>query len=300
MKIIRAYEPITIKTLVFCIYGPPGAGKTSLSFSASRPLLLDADNGAHRSRNRHDIIQVTSWADCAELVKAADQIKDYDTIAVDTVGRVLDFLSADIAAHERKGSQASGALSQQGFGMLKARFGQWLRQLRVLGKDIVLIAHEREERKEGGLPFVRPDIIGSSYGEILKSADCVGYLSCFNKKRLLDLNGSESKIGKNPVGIGTIDIPDLEGQPRFLSQLIRDFKTELGAISAEHKQAGDLFQRFKQGCDEALTAGDLEILFPEIDLLPLVVQVAAKRHLWSRAQVLGFDYRDGKFVERVA
>lgn len=46
LKITRSDEVIRVDTLCMTIYSQPGLGKTSLSFTASRPLLLDFDKGA--------------------------------------------------------------------------------------------------------------------------------------------------------------------------------------------------------------------------------------------------------------
>src|SRR5690606_38238567 len=49
LKITKASDPLTVEQLIVCIYGPPGLGKTTLGFSARKPLLLDFDRGAHRA-----------------------------------------------------------------------------------------------------------------------------------------------------------------------------------------------------------------------------------------------------------
>ena len=43
LRIVRATEPIPVDHPVLLLFGQPGIGKTSLAFSAKRPLLLDFD-----------------------------------------------------------------------------------------------------------------------------------------------------------------------------------------------------------------------------------------------------------------
>jgi DNA replication protein DnaC len=62
LKIIKSSEPIKVERLNVCIYGQPGAGKSSLAFTAAAPLLLDFDEGAHRAANRKDSVRVTAWS----------------------------------------------------------------------------------------------------------------------------------------------------------------------------------------------------------------------------------------------
>ena len=60
LKILSAAEPITVDRITLALYGDPGVGKTTLAFSADKPLLFDFDNGAHRASNRKDTVRVAS------------------------------------------------------------------------------------------------------------------------------------------------------------------------------------------------------------------------------------------------
>lgn len=46
LKITTANEANTITNIITVIYAAPGIGKTSLAFTADKPLLLDFDKGA--------------------------------------------------------------------------------------------------------------------------------------------------------------------------------------------------------------------------------------------------------------
>jgi hypothetical protein len=144
-------------------------------------LLLDFDLGAHRAANRRDTLQIATWADVAELMESRDALAPYSSLVVDTVGRCLDVITADIAATDPK-KAPGGNLSQQGWGVLKNRFRTWVSQVRALGKDMLLISHDKED-KDGDTRIVRPDITGGSYGEVMKNADFVGYLYMSGKDR---------------------------------------------------------------------------------------------------------------------
>src|SRR6185295_18674109 len=120
LRIIRSTEPLTVEQLVLCVYSPPGIGKTSLAFTADKPLLLDFDGGAYRSGNRGDIVSANSWTD-ASGISAAD-LADYKTLIIDTAGRALDALTVDIIASDPKLRRRGGALTLQGYGELKSRF----------------------------------------------------------------------------------------------------------------------------------------------------------------------------------
>jgi hypothetical protein len=195
LKIIKSSDPISVERVNLCIYGPPGLGKTSLAFTAESPLLLDFDNGAHRAANRKDTVRVQSWGEVAELDR--DDLAQYSTVIVDTAGRALDALTADIIRRNPKMGRG-GALSLQGYGQLKAEFVAWLKLLNSFGKDVVLIAH-MDEQRNGDEIIERLDVQGGSKNEIYKAADAMGRLTIRDGKRLLNFSPTDAAFGKNPA-----------------------------------------------------------------------------------------------------
>ena len=147
-EIIKSTESISVKHPIFTIFGQPGICKTTLGYSCANPLLLDADIGCHRAVNRGDTLPVETWADVADI---REKIAPYQTGVVDTVGRLLDLLAVDIIENNPKMGRGGGSdLSLQGFGALKSRFRTWMSQFRAMDKDMLLIAHQREEKDVRG------------------------------------------------------------------------------------------------------------------------------------------------------
>ena len=184
LRIIKSNEPIKVEQLVVVIYGSPGLGKSTLGFTADSPILLDFDKGAYRSAVRGDSVPVESWTDVTGIT--SDDLTGYNTVVVDTAGRALDFLTADIIRRNAKLGRG-GALTLQGYGALKSEFTAWLKMVKLLGKDVVLIAHSSEE-KNGDDLLERLDVQGGSKGEIYKSADAMGRLTLVNGKRVLNFS----------------------------------------------------------------------------------------------------------------
>jgi hypothetical protein len=129
LKITRAADPITVERLNLCVYGQPGAGKSSLAFTAEAPLLLDFDRGAHRAANRKDTVQVSAWSDVSDM--GADDLAPYSTVIVDTAGRALDSLTADIIRRNPKAGRG-GAGGEVGGGQV------WLSAYHDLRVDLVV------------------------------------------------------------------------------------------------------------------------------------------------------------------
>lgn len=275
LKIIEAHDPIEVKTLCMLLYGPPGGGKTSLGYSAHDPLLFDADRGAYRGIIRKRTAQANRWADIGD-VKASD-LKGTKTLVMDTVGRVLDLLSADIAVDPKK-TRGGGALSQSGYGDLKVRFYQYLNMWRDLGMDIVLIAHSTEENKGDDI-IERIDATGSSKQEIYKSADVIGRLGFVGNDRVINFSPTETRFGKDPAALGQVTVPNLVENPEFLGDLIDQIKASLNARTAKKQTQSNAVAEWTQKCREADADGltTLAGLAPGKGAKSLLLKIATER-----------------------
>jgi len=243
LKITKATEPLNISTIVTCIYGPPGVGKTSLASTAEKSLLLDFDQGAHRSQFRKDTVQMSTWADINSITP--EDLSSYRTIIIDTIGRALDLLSADIIAGNSSKMGRSGSLTLQGYGELKGRFTQWLKYLRSFGLDVVIVAHSAESTVNDTLTE-RIDAQGASKNEVYKSADLMGRLSFVNGKRVLSFDPSDTAFGKNPTGIATQQVPGLAEQPEYFASIIAGTKQGLMKMDAANSEARDQVESWKR------------------------------------------------------
>lgn len=243
LRITRASDPITVDRLNLVIYGPPGLGKSSLAFTAEDPLLLDFDQGAHRAAGRKDSVAVRSWDDVASIT--ADDLAPFKTVIVDTAGRALDVLSADIIRGNPKHGRG-GALTLQGYGELKARFIAFLKLLNGFGKDVVLIAH-MDEQRNGDEVIERLDVQGGSKGEIYKAADAMGRIAMRQGQRVLNFSPSDAAFGKNPGQLDPLTIPHHE-RPEFagfLAEVIAQTKAKLNALTEEQREAQERMEKLR-------------------------------------------------------
>lgn len=296
MKIIKGTDAIPVEHPVFLIFGQPGICKTSLGYSCKDPLLRDYDKGAHRAANRRDTLLIDSWADVVES-NQADVLAPYATVVEDTVGRCLDLITADIAQHDPK-KAPGGNLSQQGWGVLKNRFRQHVAALRALGKDVLLIAHDKED-KDGDTRIVRPDIVGGSYGEVMKIADFVGYLSMNGRDRVLDFNPTDRWIGKNPAGWAPFKVPPVAKAQGFMAELFDLGRQALGKISEESAKVTQQVDDWRAAIEAFTSTDECTRAVESISKLSPIVQAQVKRLLMDRAKALTFTYdtKLKKFVE---
>lgn len=288
LNIISGSEAIPVAHPIFVLFGRPGICKTSLAYSAPKPLLLDFDGGAHRAVNRRDTLQISSWDDVVELMATPSAIEPYDTFVVDTVGRALDVITADIAKTDPK-KAPGGVLSLQGYGVLKTRFRQWMATLRSHGKDVLLIAHDREE-KDGDLTIVRPDIIGASLGEVMRVGDFVGYLYMSGKDRVLDFNPTDRWVGKNPGQWKPFQVPPAAKAQTFMADLMVKGREALGQVSAESAKAFEQVENYRVALEGMALPEELTRAIPEVQALPAGVSAQVKHLLMARATKLGFTF----------
>jgi hypothetical protein len=259
LRITRSADPITVERLNVCLYGQPGAGKTSLAFTADAPLLLDFDRGSYRAANRKDVVQVACWDDVAGI-KAGD-LADYNTVVVDTAGRALDCLGADIMRRNAKMGRG-GALTLQGYGQLKAEFTAFLKLLNGFGKDVVLIAH-MDEQRNGDEIVERLDVQGGSKGEIYKAADAMGRVFVRANARQLDFSPREGSFGKNPGQLDVLDIPHPDRDPRFLAGVIADIKTRLNALTEAQAAQQAKLESLRLSLADVTDAEGINSLIPQ-------------------------------------
>lgn len=223
MSLIKKPFELSVNASVkVLLYGQPGIGKTTLALSAPSPLLLDFDGGVHRVNPQHqtDTVQISSWQDCIDVLK--EDLRNYKTLVIDTAGKMLDYMNVYIISNDPKMGKKDGSLALQGYGARKTMFVNFLKQVSIMGKHIIFVAHDKEE-KNGDDKIIRPEIGGSSAGDLIKELDLVGYMEANGKKRTVSFDPCEKFYGKNSCGLeAIIELPDLSKSANALMTTIVD------------------------------------------------------------------------------
>lgn len=241
MTLIRKSTDLVLPTaLKAMIYAQAGTGKTTLSLSAPKPLLLDFDMGVNRINLSHldgvDIVQVTDWNQIKELLASPQDIAPYQTIVPDTVGKLLDCIIAYKCGQRQP--------RVQDWSGINAEFLWFTKQLASLNKHIIFIAH-RDTRKEGDRTVFIPLLREKTYNTIITDLDLLGYLEMVSEKgvqkRILTFDPTDRSEGKNTCSMpATLTVPtivDKQGRPTAPNDFIqREILTRYNSMLAQKQE----------------------------------------------------------------
>jgi hypothetical protein len=200
------------KTLTALIYGQKGSGKTTLALSADpNSLLIDTDNGVDRVSAEHLItssyIQVQSFDEILKDLRTPEA-QAFSTIIIDTLGKLIEYMIEYTRKNTAK-NPSVGGLSQQNWGVLNATFKNFCREVRMMNKNLIFVAHETTEKRSDELRLV-PEVRASNYTVLATELDLIGYVECVGSQRTLSFTPTDKHDGKNTGGFDeVINIPAL-------------------------------------------------------------------------------------------
>ena len=299
LNIVTSTEALNIANIITLIYGDPGIWKTSLAFTAKRPILFDFDKGAYRAANRKDSVQITAWHEVATV--SPQDLANYDTIIIDTAGRALDMIT-DTLKLDKRNTRRDGQLTMQGYGKLGGIFTDWLKMLRGMGKDIVLLAHTSED-KDGDNIIKRPDMVGGSKREAYKVADMMAYMTTQHSQdgdiKTLNFVPHPAYLAKDSGQIGNVTVLPMTEAPSQLADIIQATKDHINSFSAEAAKAHKDLSNLRSELMNAENAKGINDLIASLNPSHLLHD-QMKRDIWNRAKAIStieFDKPSKKFVE---
>ena len=240
------------KKVRFLLAGFPGIGKTTLALSAPKPLLIDADRGIDRvkAQNRKDFTQPQTYEELLQDLKG--DLSDYETIVIDTGGKLLDLMKAYVIKQDSKNGQKDGqTVSIKGYGAL-AKEWQRLTDLiyYTLNKHMVIIFHAKED-KDGEATKLRILVEGSTKDNVWQSMDIGGFMEMYNGKRTIGFDNCERYYAKGTHGIkGIRELPDIDDPSVPNDFLTKLFEQVNENIKAEAEYFEEQNKAYKQVMDE--------------------------------------------------
>lgn len=290
------------KKFVVILYGSPGIGKTTLAFSAPKPILVDFDKGVSRVKvyHRKDTIMCSNYKEVLSDI-ASPAIKDYETIVIDTGGSFVTYLQ-DWAMKENPAlnTQKNGAISLKGFGAVKAEFIRFSNYVRdILNKNLIYVFHSVEEKDKEGNPMQRLLCEGSARNLVWQPADLGGYIQMIGNKRTISFTPEQEFFAKGCYGIeGRKEIPTLSPTDKndFLTRLFEEAKENLKKESEVFlpvkQKYEEVMEQAKDIVEAAQTADDVNKAVEELQKLDhaLTSKKESALLLHEKAASLGLTY----------
>lgn len=283
------------KKLFIIVAGVPGIGKTTLALSAPKPLLIDLDNGVDRveTRYRTDTDVVSSYEELRSDLEKAD-LSPYETIVIDTGGKLLEMLKPVVIARDQKNAQTNGELSLKGYGAVKKMFNEFVTFVKSLNKHLVMVFHATEVA-DGETTKLRIRMEGKSRDEVWDSVDIGGFLEMRGNKRTIGFSNCDRYYAKGTHGIhGVYDIPTLANgnNNTFLTDLIDKVLNDLTSENKEFTEYQELMRALLPHIANADNARLLNKAYDEVKKANH--KLTSKNELWNalneRAKALGLEY----------
>ena len=256
MGLIKKRNELDVNVrLKMLVYGQAGMGKTTLALSAPKPLLVDCDGGINRVDYEFikDTVQVQKYEDILDLLNKED-LSDYDTLVIDTGGKLLDFMAEYITTRYPKMAKRNGSLTLEGYGERKREFSALMKLIDTKKKNVVFVAHRQSEKNGEQTKYV-PLFGGSNYDSLATELDLIGYLVADDRKRTITFDPTSESEGKNTCNMPAImEIPNLKdennkvvGANDFLEEKVfKAYRARLIERSAEGETYKKLIDQIEQ------------------------------------------------------
>ena len=268
-KIKKKNEIELPKVILGCIVGVPGIGKTTLALSTPAPLLLDTDNGIHRvqSEYRTDCVQVKSYQDILDVLE--EDLSDYKTIVIDTLGELVNFMLKYFADKDKSLITRGGTYNIKIWGLVKTEFENLKLKLQLLNKHLIFVSHAKEER-DGENKIYRMNVAGSTPDILNGVLDFLGFCEVVGKTRSISFTPSARFYAKNSIELNDyLEIPQLKTGDK------NDFLTKevIEPTIAKRKQESEALkineEKLQQGrylIEQATEPNAVLTAFKEMDL----------------------------------
>lgn len=284
------------------IAGYPGIGKTTLGLSAPKPLLIDVDFGINRTMAsvRKDYIQPESYEELLNDLKG--DLSDYETIVIDTGGKLLELMKAYVIKNDIKNAKKDGTLSLQGYGAVGREFSRFMNYIYFdLRKHCVIIFHAVEEKQDEDTKL-RILVEGNTKNTVWQNVELGGFIEMRGNKKTIGFDNCERYFAKSSFGIkGNYTIPELDGtqQNDFLTKLFEQANKNIQEESKVFEEERKKYQEVMNALNpliENMTLENVNEVIEAIKTVPhiLTSEKEAKAHFTEKIKELNLVWNKEK------
>ncbi len=291
------------------IAGYPGIGKTTLGLSAPKPLLIDVDFGINRTMAsvRKDYIQPNTYEELLEDLKG--DLGDYETIVIDTGGKLLELMKAYVIKNDIKNAKKDGTLSLQGYGAVGREFTRFMNYIYFdLRKHCVIIFHAVEEKQDEETKL-RILVEGSTKNTVWQNVELGGFIEMRGNKKTIGFDNCERYFAKSSFGIkGNHIIPELDtNTPNdFLTKLFEkanaNIQEESKIFEEEREKYQEVINKYVPIVESMTTENANEVmdLIKNIDSHILTSEKEIKDHFAKKIKELNLVWNKDKQQYEIA
>lgn len=282
------------KKITMLIDARPGAGKSTLSLSAPKPLLVDLEDGVDRVEacyRKDTIVQDDSipfenrYEAFVNDIKNED-LSSYETIVIDTLGKLIELITPVVIKENPVNGQKDGkTLSLKGYGAVSTKVKEFIQLIHSLNKHVIFIAHVTEI-SDGDVVKVRVNIPGSTKDTIWNDIDLGGYLEIIGKKRVINFTPCDRYDAKGTHGItGQYEIPILksmknggnEQDNHFLTDLFNTYIEDIQSSQKAYSENSKIYSEAMKLVPQIQAVSNVDELNTIIDLIKNTPQALTSR-----------------------
>ena len=301
MAIKKANELVTSNVkLRVILAGYPGIGKTTLAMSAPKPLLIDADKGVYRVRASHrkDTIEMNSYQEILDDLKP-ENLKEYETIVVDTGGRLLELMKEYVINKDPKYAQKDTVtLSLKGYGAIGKEFSKFVDMCFYdLNKNVIIIFHAKEEKNDD-VTKLRLLVEGQTKDNVWQPVDLGGFIEMQGNQRTIGFTNCERYFAKGTHGIkGICPIPELDDNTPndFLTKLFEKVNQSIAEEKINYEKQKEVYDKIMARLSALVVSASTENLNSVLSTInkathALTSEKELKHLLAQKAEELGCKY----------
>ena len=313
MKIIKKLDIPVNHIIKGLLYGSPGIGKSTLACSLGvKSLFFDTESGIGRVSPNHrtDVVPVSSFFELIDfLERNQNDMREYDTIIVDSYSKLVKNLEKTIIDKNQKGTVFNGMLSQKGYGVRKQYLDKIGYLLTTIQKNVIIVSHENKEDLNEQSRMI-PDI--KRFDDLLRDFDfCFRYYYVGNE-RVLGVNGQDLFISKNTARLEDYKVPHLktDEENNFLQKVFSDIMTfrekEQSIVETKINESLELSKKYIEDIDAIdsleLLNGFLGTIKEEGGNILSKHKININKALETKSKLLNCSYskQDGKYVQNDA